>query len=72
MSEHQGTTQIQGGYIEIYGLLFAGREAYVQFNCLSYYGVTGTVNKVESDSRYGILFYFILFYFLNHFIDRWA
>ena len=27
---------------------------YVQFNCPSDYGVTGAVNKVESDSRYGI------------------
>ena len=27
---------------------------YVQLNCLSDYGVTGAVNKMESDSRYGI------------------
>ena len=26
----------------------------MQFNCLSDYGVTGAVNKAESDSRYGI------------------
>ena len=35
-------------------LLLTRRKAYVQFNCLSDYGVTGAVNKVESDSRYGI------------------
>ena len=26
----------------------------MQFNCLSDYGVTGTINKMESDIRYGI------------------
>ena len=26
----------------------------MQFNCLSDYGVTGAVNNMESDSRYGI------------------
>ena len=35
-------------------LLLAGRKAYVQLNCLSDYGVTGAINKTESDSRYGI------------------
>ena len=35
-------------------LLLAGQKVYVQFNCLSDYGVTGAINKVESDSRYGI------------------
>ena len=42
------------GDIEIYMLLLARQKAYVQFNCLSDYGVTGAVNKAESDSRYGI------------------
>ena len=50
VSEHEGATRVQGGDIEIHSLLLAGQEAYVQFNCLSDYGVTGTVNKMESDS----------------------
>jgi len=29
-------------------------KVYVQFNCLSDYGVTCAVNKTESDGRYGI------------------
>ena len=62
VSEHEGAARVQGGDIEIHGLLLAGREVYVQFNCLSDYGVTGTVNKMESDSRYGICSKVVLFH----------
>ena len=62
VSEHEGATQVQGCDIEIHGLLLTGQKAYVQFNCLSDYGVTGTVNKMESDSGYGIHSKVVLFH----------
>ena len=54
VSKHEGAAQVQGGDIEIHSLLLAGQKVYVQFNCLSDYGITGAVNKMESDSRHGI------------------
>ena len=61
-SEHEGATQVQGGDIEIHSLLLARQKLYVQFNCLSDYGVTGTINKMESDSGYGICSKVVLFH----------
>ena len=62
VSKPKGAAQVQGGDIEIHGLLLAGQKVYVQFNCLSDYGVPGTINKMQSDSRYGIHSKVVLFH----------
>ena len=69
MSKHEGAAQIQGGDIDIHSLLLAGQKSYVQLNCLSDYRVTGSINKTESDSGYGIHSKVVLFHESQ--VDEW-
>ena len=62
VSKHEGTARVQGGDIEIHSLLLARQKVYVQFNCLSDYGITGAINKTESDSGYDIRSKVVLFH----------
>src|SRR6266481_6240991 len=51
VSQYDHAVGIEGRDIEVHVLLLPGRKAYVQFNCLHDYGVTGAINKTESDGR---------------------